>query len=171
MRVSFQSGRQCQSSFNADSLAASVLPLCAGSADLQGRAPACLPPSVLGNPSSLPLSDLTWYNRSCNSLVGCAAINGLQVLFFRVLVICEYTDYFLPLFGGQPVLRAQATQIRLLYHLDPHQAAEVAPDSTCRDISRICVAGQTFMDHPYQVENATSSLSDLSGHSQKPQFL
>lgn len=65
--------------------------------------PACLPPSVLGNPSRLPLSDLTWCDHSYNCLLGCAAINGLQVLFFGVVVIGEYIDYFLPLLGAQPV--------------------------------------------------------------------
>lgn len=96
MRASFQSGRQCQSSFNADSLAASVLPLCAGRAG----PPACLPSSVLGNPFSLPLSDLPWGNRS---LLGWAAINGLQVLLFGVVVIGELIHSLLPLLGAQPV--------------------------------------------------------------------
>lgn len=45
-------------------------------------------------------------------------------------------------------LRAQATHIRYKYHLDPHWAAEVAPDPMCWDISRMCVAGHTFIGLP-----------------------
>lgn len=44
--------------------------------------PACLPPSMLANASSLPPSDLIWGSHSCHCLLGYAAINGLQVLFW-----------------------------------------------------------------------------------------
>jgi len=96
------SKRQTMPGFlNADSLAASVLPLCAGSAELQGRA-SCLPSSLCAGESLQPPRP-RWGNRSCNCLLGCAAINGLQVLFFGIVVIGEYIYYFLPLLAVQPV--------------------------------------------------------------------
>lgn len=57
-----------------------------------------LPVSLLlcwGIPPSLPSSDLMWGNHSCHCILGCAAINRLQVFFFGVLVTGDY--YFIPL--------------------------------------------------------------------------
>lgn len=123
----FPSGRQCQSSFNADSWQHLCSPHVLAVQTFRAGPPACLPPSVLRNPFSVPLSDLTRGNGSYNSLLGCAAINSLQVLFFGVVVIGEHW-LFSSFVRSTTCLRAQATQIRYLYHLDPHWAAEVAPD-------------------------------------------
>lgn len=83
MRASFQSGRQCWHSSNTDSMAAPVLPSCASRADLQGRT-SCLPFSLCAG-ESLQYPTLTWDNHSYNCLLGCTAINSLQVLFLELV--------------------------------------------------------------------------------------
>lgn len=105
--------------------------------------PPCLAPSVLGNPFSLPLSDRMWGSCSYICLLGCAA---------SALVWSWWG--FIPLLGAQPVW-----ELSYSYHLNPHWAAEVAPHPKCWDVSRIHVAEQSFMGLPYQVGNATFSLS------------
>lgn len=145
MRASFQSGRQCQSSFNAGSLAASVLPLCAGSADLQGRAP-CLPSSLCAGQSLPPPTLRPPVGQPQPARMGCNKWPA-RALFWSCGHWWIHT-LFSSFVRSTTCLRAQATHIRYLYHLDPHWAAEVAPDPMCWDISRMCVAGHTFTGLP-----------------------
>lgn len=97
MRASFQNSRQCLSSSNAEIWQHLYSPFVLAVQTSRAGPPACLPPSVLGNASSLPLSDLMGGNHSCHCLLGCAAINRLQVLFFGVLVTGDCMYCFIPL--------------------------------------------------------------------------
>lgn len=73
MGASFQNARQCLSSSNVE-IWQHLYPPCVLAVQTSRTGPAaCLPPSVLGNASSLPLSDLMWGNYRCHCLLGCAA--------------------------------------------------------------------------------------------------
>lgn len=97
MRAIFQNCRQCLSSSNAEICQHLYSPCVLAVQTSRAGPPACLPLSVLGNASSLPLSDLMWGNHSCHCLLGCATINALQVLYFGVLVIGDCMYYFISL--------------------------------------------------------------------------
>lgn len=107
--------------------------------------PACPSPSVLGNPFSLPPSHLTWDYHSYNCLLGCTAINSLQVLFLE-LVNTQTT-----LFLCQEHKRFKSSG-----NLDPNWAG-----FRCHMSGHFQnVYGRTFTGLPHEVRNAMSSLSD-----------
>lgn len=177
MRASFQSGRQCQGSLNADSLAASALPLCAGSIDLQGGA-SCLPlrwgiPSVSHSQTSceataaiIAYQDLLQSTACKRSFLELWSLVNTQTIFF----LCQEHNLFKSSGNSNQNKQNKPNQNKIFTTWIPTEKL-VTPDPTCWDSSRMSVAGQTFTGCSHQVGNATSSLSDQSSQSQKPQSL